>query len=142
MIFQMWKKQNCWSHHILRFKGNLQLIFYSFIKVSLFLIKDSINILCNTIHGIFFHYETFIDVSLGDMFILHFCILYLHHFYLNMIIRNISACKDRTHMCIYNYNSKTLMLAKIKGRRRRGKQRMIWLDGITDSVDMNLSKLR
>ena len=37
---------------------------------------------------------------------------------------------------------KTLMLRKIKGKRRRGQQRMIWLDNITDSMDMNLRKFQ
>ena len=44
-------------------------------------------------------------------------------------------------MRLANSLEKTLMRGKIEGRRRRGRQRMSWLDDITDSMDMNLSKL-
>ena len=66
----------------------------------------------------------------------HISLVYSHHIFHLWIIPVTSQSREELSL------EKTLMLGKIEGRRRRGRQRMGWLDGITDSMDMSLGKFQ
>ena len=91
----------------------------------------------------------FSHFHLALVLLLSFYIMHLYHF---NNYRMLILCYSCDHSCLSetvclngssgNSLEETLMLGKIEGRRRWGRQRVRWLDGITDSVDMNLSTLQ